>query len=332
MTCQPKVSVILAVYNGEEFLDECIKSIRSQTFSGFEFIIVDDASTDNTKYILNRHAVDDDRIIIFTNERNRERSFSRNVAIQAARSDLIAVIDADDLSVPTRLERQYMFMASHADVSLCGSFMSYLSEDGMWSSVCSDLAIRARMLFECPLAHPTVMFRRSIVMSAGCYNEESPFAEDYALWAKLSENASVKFANIPEVLVQYRTYPHLDRREYFEKQRIGARDVHKKLLKRLNVPTSPSVLNLHWLCTGYFTLSVVDLMRVERWLNTILKANLACHAVDHSALCAEIAERRCRLRAQTPKNWKAFLQPLWRLLPCSIRSCIRNVVARAVRR
>ena len=294
MTCQPKVSVILAVYNGEDFLDECIKSIRSQTFSDFEFIIVDDASTDNTKHILNRHAAEDNRIIVFKNERNKERSFSRNVAIKAARSDLIAVIDADDLSVPTRLEKQYMFMASHADVSLCGSYMSYLNEDGMWSSVCSDPAIRTLMLFECPLAHPTVMFRRSIVMSAGCYNEDSPFAEDYALWAKLSENVSVKFANISEVLVQYRTYPYLDRREYFEKQRIGAGEVHKKLLKQLNMPTSPSHLNLHWLCTGYFTLSVIDLIRAERWLNAILKANMSCHALDHSALCAEIAMRwRC---------------------------------------
>ncbi|GAB6111184.1 glycosyltransferase family 2 protein [Desulfomicrobium salsuginis] len=328
MSCQPKVSVILAVYNGEEFLNECIHSIRIQTLSEFEFIIVDDASTDATPDILKRHAVEDSRIIILTNEQNKERSFSRNLAIKLAQSDLIAIMDADDVAAPTRLERQYEFMLLRTDVSLCGSFMSYLNERGMWSNYCDDHMIRAHMLFECPLAHPTVMFRRNIVVDVGGYDENNFVAEDYALWAKLADNANVHFANIPEVLVYYRTYPHLDRQDYYKKQRDGASEVHKKLLKRLNVPISPSVLNLHWLCTGYCTLSILDLMRAKRWLKVLLQVNESCHFFSHSALSAEIAERRCRLCAQTPINLKTFLRPLWHRLPSNIRSFVRSFVER----
>lgn len=328
MACQPKVSVILAVYNGEEFLNECIDSILIQTFSEFEFIIIDDASTDSTSDILKYYAAKDDRIVVLRNDQNMERSFSRNLAIKYAQSELIAVMDADDVAEPERLEKQYEFMLLHANVSVCGSFMSYLNEVGIWSSVCDDHMIRARMLFECPLAHPTVMFRRNVVTIVGGYNEQIFLAEDYALWAALAENSSVIFANIPEVLVQYRTYPHLDRRDYYKQQRKGAMAVHKKLLARLNVTIFPLVLNLHWLCTGYCALSALGLMCADRWLKFLLQANDSCHVYNSSALRAEISERRCILRRQTSRSWKVFLQPLWFFLPVNIRSFVKNVLLR----
>lgn len=328
MTHLPKVSVILAVYNGAEFLNECINSIRNQTLSAFEFIIVDDASTDRTPDILKYHVAEDKRIVVLTNERNKERSISRNIAIKSSSTDLIAVMDADDIAEPDRLEKQYAFMTAHPEISLCGSFMSYLSSNGIWSGVCDDVSIRARMLFECPIAHPTVMFRRAVVMNVGGYDENMSVAEDYILWGVLAENVSIHFANIPELLVRYRTYPHLARQEYYQKQREGARLVHKKLLQQLDLPCFSSNLDLHWLCTGYYNLSIVDLVRADHWLSAILNANEQYHIFDHTALVTEISERRSKLRMQV-RTVKPFLQTIWRLLPDAVRFFVRDALKRS---
>lgn len=113
MISSPEVSVIMSVYNGETHLEECLKSICKQTFSNFEFIIVDDASTDRTADILKRWQRQDQRIRLLHNTENKERAISRNRAIMAARAPLIAVMDADDHALPTRLALQTAFLRRH---------------------------------------------------------------------------------------------------------------------------------------------------------------------------------------------------------------------------
>lgn len=235
MNASPRVSVILAVYNGQSFLDECLNSIRQQTFADFECIIVDDASTDATSDILQRNAAEDSRIIVLTNEQNLERSASRNRAIEQARADLVAVMDADDVASLDRLEKQYAFMVANPEITVCGSFYTEIPAGRLRDDLPQDNdAIKATLLFEDCIAHPTVMFRRKQVHELGGYSLQFPLAEDYDLWCRLALHEDVRFACIPEMLLYYRTVPAAGRRTV-QRQVLYARQIRAKYHEALGI-------------------------------------------------------------------------------------------------
>lgn len=324
----PAVSVIMAVYNGEQHLAEAVQSILAQSFTAFEFVIVDDASTDGTPKILHNYASQDNRIIVLTNEENKERSISRNAAIAYAKSDLIAVMDADDVALPDRLEKQVAFMQAHPEVTVCGSFMAYRDAEGTWTGTIDDAAIRARMLFVCPLPHPTVIFRRDDILRAGGYDPIMPPAEDYALWAKLAENESIRFANIPEILLRYRTHPQLVRRDYRQKQEDGSSVVHRRLLERVGIFPSSDDMVTHWTCTGYAHLSWLEKQRALRWMKTLLDTNAEHGKWDQAVLEQEIAWRRECIHRQCDGIVKSLLRHVWNKMPFRIQRYVRSSVRR----
>lgn len=199
----------MPVFNGAKYLSDAIESILNQSFSDFEFIIVNDGSTDKTEEIIRSYQ--DPRIVYIKNEKNLGLSKSFNIGIERARGRYIARMDADDESVPKRFERQVSFLNKRPHVDIVGSSMRLIDEHGrergIYSRQLDHLDIKFASLFSTPMMHPTIMGRLEIFKSHH-YNEGLSNSEDYELWSRLLFQTKTHFANINEPLLLYRTYPH----------------------------------------------------------------------------------------------------------------------------
>ena len=199
-----EVSVVMSVYNGEKYLKKAINSILQQSYQNFEFIIIDDGSTDKTSEILK--SFKDFRIKVIRNIENIGLTKSLNKGIKAAKGQYIARMDADDISLPHRLEIQIGFLEKHSDFALVGS--SYYQIDDFGKIVAyikvltENLEIRAGLLQQNWFGHGSVMMRKSAFVKCKGYNEEFEYAQDYDLWLRLSEY--FKVANIEEPLYCWR--------------------------------------------------------------------------------------------------------------------------------
>ena len=205
----PPISVIMSVYNGEQFLKEAIDSILCQTYRNFEFIICNDCSTDSSVGILRKYAEMDNRIVLLENETNIGLAASLNKCMAVARGAFLARMDCDDRSLPNRLEVQLEWLQRNPDVCALGTAVEYIDDNGRVfgrSALGSgkryglDGAVRRSVL-----VHPSVMMRKDAVFAVGCYsvNDLTTRAEDYDLWCKLCENGGM-LANTNEILFQYR--------------------------------------------------------------------------------------------------------------------------------
>ncbi len=201
---RPKVSVVLSTYNDGHYLPIAMDSILKQTFQDFEFIIVDDASTDGTADILSK--VDDPRIKIFRNSQNLGLTKSLNLGIRHARGKYIARMDADDISLPHRLETQVNFLDKNAEYALIGSSYYRMDEKGEINSLLrvleDDRSIKAGLKRQNWFAHGSVMMRRDAFQQVGGYDERFKFAQDYDLWLRMAK--VYKVANIGEPLYCWR--------------------------------------------------------------------------------------------------------------------------------
>lgn len=205
---QPKVSVIMNVYNGSNFLEDAIQSVLSQTFTNYELVIVNDGSTDQTGQILDIHKYDC-RVVIVTNPVNIGIAASKNIAIRKSKGEYIALMDADDISEPDRLQKQMDYLDSHPDIGVVGAWSRVINDKGeLLGEVMrpeSDSVILLWMLLRhCALNQPTVMLRRNLIIQAGGYNEKLSVSEDYEMWTRLA--SITKLSNIPEYLVRYRQH------------------------------------------------------------------------------------------------------------------------------
>jgi hypothetical protein len=205
----PVVSVVMSVFNGERFLPACMDSILAQRFADFEFIIVNDGSTDGTVSILEEYREADPRIRV-DHQENRGLSPALNRGIGVARGDYIARMDADDIAVPDRLGRQVDFLERHPRVGIVGGTVEFIDGTGrslrLSANPASDGELRAALQDDvCPFWHPTVLMRREIVERLGGYRAVVNGAEDYDLWWRLSEHCEL--ANLQAVLVRYRLHP-----------------------------------------------------------------------------------------------------------------------------
>ncbi len=209
MVMSPKISVLMSVYNGQRYLRQAVESILGQTFRDFEFIIVDDGSTDSTGKILAGY--DDPRIKCLNNDRNMGLSRSLNRGLDLASGIYIARMDADDVAEPPRLERQKVFLDTNLEIGLCGSNAALIDDGGRDAGKSerplNDIEIRWRCLTGNPFFHPTVMIRRGVLVDSGlAYDETFETAQDYDLWARVLERT--KAANMPERLVRIRAHEH----------------------------------------------------------------------------------------------------------------------------
>ncbi len=201
----PKVSVIMSVYNCEKYIKESIDSILSQNFSDFEFIIINDGSTDRSKEILESYK--DERIRLFNNQ-NKGLTKSLNEAIGYSRGEYIARMDADDISLPKRFEKQINFLESNLDYVMCGTWAEFIDEEGVYlrdyERPVTDSEIKKEILFHNPFIHPSMMIRKSVFSTVGNYKVSFKHIEDYELWSRIV--FKYKTANIPEKLFKYRIH------------------------------------------------------------------------------------------------------------------------------
>ena len=200
----PKVTVLMTVYN-RETVSKTIDSILQQTFKDFEFLIIDNASTDNTQKIINSYT--DKRIRLYINDNNYGQTYSLNRGLTLAQGEYIARIDADDIALPDRLMKQVQFLDENQDYGLCGSWVRYISETDELTITMkmpdSNELLRSMQLFACGMYHPTAMYRRNIIVDNNiCYDPEIVISEDYEIWRKILLFS--KGINLPEILVYYR--------------------------------------------------------------------------------------------------------------------------------
>lgn len=234
----PAISVVMPVYNGcqlgkQRYLEAAVTSIIDQTFTDFEFIIIDDGSTDNTNNCLQDFARRDARIKIFKNPTNQKIVRSLNYGLQLATSHYVARMDSDDISTVTRFEIQKKFLDDRPDTAMAGTGMYVINHEGKLefevSHPCHCDHIRQFLKQGCPFVHGSVMFRREAVLSVGGYSTDPnvEYAEDYDLWVRLA--AKFKLENIPEKsLYFHRNHGTKSSNTYRGQQEISTRNVIAK--------------------------------------------------------------------------------------------------------
>jgi glycosyltransferase involved in cell wall biosynthesis len=231
----PLVSVVMPVYNSQRFLAEAIECILNQTFTDFEFLIIDDGSTDTSSDILATYAKRDERIRIYTHTKNLGIAEARNLGLKLAKGKYVATMDSDDLVLPERLQLQVAYMESHPDTGVLGAGAYIIDEKGKRRGVLdypsSHPIIIHGLCFYDPINNPVVMVRREVVLSVGGYNPEFPPTEDYDLWVRLS---SVTFlANLPERLLFLRKHGSNTTSEKHEINCRQSIDVNKNMIKSI---------------------------------------------------------------------------------------------------
>ncbi|MBE6739301.1 MAG: glycosyltransferase [Ruminococcaceae bacterium] len=227
---KPDISVIMSVYNGEEYLAETIESIINQTFTNWELIVINDCSKDSTPEILSVFANKDKRIKVHTNEVNLKLPASLNKAISISEGKYIARMDADDICLPNRLEKQYKFMEENDDVDLSSCRFMTL-KNGVYASGgcggrCDNEALHTMLLVSNPILHPGV-FAKAEVMKKFNYDTSLTCTEDLELWTRMAMN-DIKIEILPEVLLIYRLHDKQITNTTLERQ-------HTEVLKIQNI-------------------------------------------------------------------------------------------------
>ncbi len=251
---KPKITVLMSVYNGQRYLREAVDSILSQTLKDFEFLIINDGSTDKTLEILKSYK--DSRIKIHNNRKNIGLVKSLNKGLKVIKSEYIARQDVDDVSAPERLEKELSFLINHPDYAAVGSFIKVIDKNGKESSKIgkpvTDEAIKDFLNTSNCIAHGSVMIRKSCIFDVGLYDESMRNSEDYELWLRMSEK--YKLANIPKYLYSWRYHKGaVSVRNYNEQIHYGevAKAKAKRRQENRTFPDSSSTPEISVLMANY---------------------------------------------------------------------------------
>jgi len=246
------ITVLTSVYNGSLYLREAIESTLSQTHHDFEFLIVDDASTDDSLACI--ESFKDSRIRIVRNEKNIGQVASLNIGLTLARGEYIARLDQDDVNMPKRLEEQLAFMRANPHLVIICSFEHTIDSHGnylrSWRAGIPNYGhfLGSVLLGLCPIWHPSVMFRRKMVLELGGYDNSFPIAEDYELWSRIALNR-LSGGIVPKF--------HLHQRVHDRRQSKLKGDVQRSSLIRAKECAVTSF------CLNYYTRNLAALLRLE---------------------------------------------------------------------
>ncbi len=200
----PKISVIMAVYNSEKFLEESIKSVLNQSFKDFELIIVYDVSKDNSLKIIKKFLKKDKRIKLIINKKKEGPAEARNKGLLKAKGKYTAILDSDDIALPKRFEIQYSFLEAHPEIFLIGSSAIVIDEEGkrigLLRKYGNTKKIRKKLEKNNCIIHPSIMFRRT---SNLFYRKNFDFSEDYDFYLRILTNYG-EIVNLEEPLIKYR--------------------------------------------------------------------------------------------------------------------------------
>lgn len=205
---KPIISVLLPVYNAERYLRTAIESVLVQTYDNFELLVLDDGSDDNSLSILREYETKDDRVRIISRE-NKGLAVTLNQLISEASGKYLARMDADDICLPQRFEKQVAFLDSHPNHVVVGTRILLIDDEGLPLATMIDKFSHTEIKDDLlkgviALCHPATMLRADEIRAVGGYNTELQCAQDYDLWLRVSERG--KLANLPEALVKYRQH------------------------------------------------------------------------------------------------------------------------------
>jgi glycosyltransferase involved in cell wall biosynthesis len=309
----PRVTILMAVRDGARYLDEALRSIIGQSFADWEFIVVDDGSTDDSAAILERHRHADARLRVVT-QPALGLAASLNRGLRMARGTYVARMDADDVSRPDRLAVQVALMDARPELGLCGTWIETFGTGP--SSVrqypVDDASIRSWMLFESVLAHPSVMLRRNLFERHGLEYDGTMFpADDYDLWVRASRYMTL--ANVPQALLRYRLHPQQVVQKHEDLKRRTARRVRMGQLTGLGLFPSEEEVDLHQ------ALSMWNLARTRErisaahaWLLKLVEANQACSLYPQAAFRRVVAQRWSALCTGATPLGLWTLKTFWR--------------------
>ncbi len=261
----PIVSVVMSVYNAERYLRKSVESILNQAFKDFEFIIINDGSTDSSPKIIDEYAISDKRIVVIKNPSNLGLSRSLNIALENTKGDFVARMDADDISLPERLERQVGFLKENSSYGLIGSAYIEINDKGdiignqRIEFLETDEDIKKRIVGFNPFLHSGVMFKKEVQNCIGFYNDKFKYAQDYEFWIRIMTRYKVR--NLPEVLLHKRYSNSMISVNKEKTQRFYAVKAKIRAIKLLNMPFGKSVYLLSDLMFLMLPKSIINIIR-----------------------------------------------------------------------
>jgi glycosyltransferase involved in cell wall biosynthesis len=313
MSAAPRVSVLMPVYNGERDLRSAIDSVLAQTFGDFEFLIVDDGSSDGSLAIVSGYR--DPRIRVLPLERSGFAA-ALDRGLDEARGEFVARMDADDVCLPDRLALQVAFMDAHPQIGISGTDVRTLTPgtpSRRWTFPTDPAVIRAGLLFEPGLAHPTVISRRAWLDRHGLrYDASYPRVEDWDFWRRAAEHFDL--GNLPRVLLEYRVHESRMSSRHGDEQRREGRRIQGELLERLGLEDHP-LRRIH----GDVSLAALAcsdrgsefVEESVEWFETLRRANLERRVYEPDALDAFLADRVLLVLNHNRELWGHALQLLW---------------------
>ncbi|MGZ7442354.1 glycosyltransferase family 2 protein [Paenibacillus sp. TH7-28] len=272
----PKVTVLLSTYNSSRYILKSVKSILDQTFKDFEFIIIDDGSQDDTLAKLQQ--VNDPRIRLISHNTNKGLIFSLNQGIEMANGEYIARMDADDISVPRRFERQVAFLDTHPEIGVLGGFMKWLHNRNLIPKPVTHDGIRCWQMFHSCICHPTILMRTSVLHNHGIrYDEQYKHAEDYELWERLAQ--VTRLANLPSCVLYYRSHEGQVSRQYLTIQNESAKKVRYNQLRMIGITPTEEEYWIHRQLAN-FHVPVYDPESYQKAIDWVSKIILHNHSAQ----------------------------------------------------
>ncbi len=305
MSAPPSLSVVTTTHNGERFLPTALASILDQSFTDFEYILVDDGSTDGTPDILVDYASRDARIHLIRNDQPLGPGGALNQALQAARGRYVANLDHDDLARPARLEKQAAYLDWHPAVGVLGAWAEVISAADKvvktWKYPVRPALAHWGMYFSATVLHSAVMARRELLLQAGGYSAYHRFTVDYQLWLRLLWQT--QFANLPHCLAAYRISPEQASMRQADLQHGQVILAQQAALGRLlgRRPDLQAVLDLTLARSGR---RLRDAAAVRRAAHLLQRAALAYRRAanlspgDQQRLALDLARRISRLKPE----------------------------------
>lgn len=333
----PRVTVLMPVYNGAPFLTEAIQSILIQSFTDFEFLIIDDGSTDDSVAII--EAFKDSRIRLVNNGRNLGLVASLNRGLDLASGDYIARMDQDDISTPERLTRLVSFMDANPSVGVCGSWVRFFPKkhDRIWKLPDNHEDIKCWQFHTVGVAHPSVIIRKKAFSEQGLrYDPDFNHVEDFELWGRAINQ--MQFSNLKEVLLNYRVSDTQICAVYGKEQKELAATIRLKRLEDIGIHPVNDEHQLHEnILNGELAADERNLDRAEQWLLRINEANIKNKVYSEScfsrrlqqvwfSICVHFAE------ASSCSLWRCLRSPLWSTVQPSAWHRLRALGAWVTRR
>ena len=269
----PKISVIMPVFNNEAYVEPAVNSILIQSFADFEFIIVDDHSTDHTKSILDR--IQDKRIVRINALKHQGNYKCRNRGLDLAKGKYVCVMDSDDLAAPDRLSKQYCFMESNREYLAIGSDIEFLREDfstTLFQRLREPEALKVALLKDNVCTHPTLMIRNDVLkMHHIRYNEAYYYAGDYDLLTNITKIGAI--SNLPIPLLKYRIHSRQISISKNREQMMYANQIRLKQLSCLEKKPSIDEILLHLSLMNEQAIPEGQWKYAEKWCNKLMRGN-----------------------------------------------------------